>query len=270
MRTINKLVFKNTCSVIKNEKTSNSQTLTLRGVIADDDFFDDVISLNSIKKQIDESKDVRILLSSPGGDAFEGIEIYNYLKSLKSKVTIEVTSLAASAASIVAMAGDEVVMRTGSTLMIHEASTMAIGTKSDIQKTLNALEAIDESILSIYLERTNLSSETLKEMVTAETWLTADQAIEHGFANTKTTKKATKGGEEVKHTALADRIGKLVAQAIEEEENGTNDEDTLEARVKALEEQNKEFDERLKALESDAKKDDEENPTQNYFKNLLF
>ncbi|MEQ3600879.1 Clp protease ClpP [Bacillus thuringiensis] len=92
-------------------------------------------------------------------------------------------SLAASAASIIAMAADEIVMRTGSRMMIHEASTIAYGNKQDIQKTLNALEAYDESIVSIYQQKTGKSREEITDLLEAETWFTAEQAVQEGFAD---------------------------------------------------------------------------------------
>ena len=91
------------------------------------------LSRKSVKDSLDNVKeDIVIRLNSGGGDVFEGIEIYNYLKSLSNHITIEVTAL--EVASLVAMAGDKIIIRTGANMMVHEASTMAFGNKSDIQK----------------------------------------------------------------------------------------------------------------------------------------
>ena len=121
---------------ITNEVTDNGHVLTLSGRVSKNYWHDDDhINIETISKQLDEvDGDITIRLNSGGGDVFEGIEIYNYLKSLDNKVTIEVTALAASAASIIAMAGDEIKMCTGSSMMVHEASTTAWGNKADIQK----------------------------------------------------------------------------------------------------------------------------------------
>ena len=150
-------IVRNVTPVFRNETKNNKHILTLSGTIANLSFLDDTISAKAVKDSLDNVKeDIVIRLNSGGGDVFEGIEIYNYLKSLSNHITIEVTALAASAASLVAMAGDKIIIRTGANMMVHEASTMAFGNKSDIQKTLNALTAIDTSIVDIYHDRTGL------------------------------------------------------------------------------------------------------------------
>lgn len=167
-----------------NESTSDEHIMTISGAIGQGGWFYDAISAEDVRNALSDikAKTIRIKLNSGGGDVFDGIEIYTFLKDLDKKVVVEVTALAASAASLVAMAADEIIMRTGSTMMIHEASTMAYGTKGDIQKTLNALEAIDESILQIYAQKTGLSNEEIRNMIVAETWMTAEEAFEKGFA----------------------------------------------------------------------------------------
>ena len=97
--------------------------------------------------------------------------------------TVEVTGLAASAATFIIAGADEVIMNVGTSLMIHEASTFAWGNKQDIQKTLNALETIDDSILAIYSDKTGQSADQLREWMNEEKWFTADEAVEFGFAN---------------------------------------------------------------------------------------
>ena len=91
--------------------------------------------------------------------------------------------MAASAASIIAMGADKVIMRTGSRMMIHEATTLAYGTKQEIKKTLNALETYDESIISIYQDKTGKTKEEIAALIEAETWMTAEQAVSEGFAD---------------------------------------------------------------------------------------
>lgn len=173
--------------IFKNESKEDKHILTLSGVVAGNSiFYGENISAKDVKEALDEvEKDIVIKLNSVGGDVFEGIEIYNYLKSHTSNITVEVTALAASAASIIAMGADEVVMHTGASMMIHEASTLAYGNKADVQKTLNALQTIDESLIDIYAERTSLERKELENMMVAETWMGADEAVEKGFANSK-------------------------------------------------------------------------------------
>lgn len=168
-----------------NEIHNGKHILTLSGNVQKKYWNDDdVINAKDIRETLDPvTDDIVIKLNSPGGDAFEGIEIYNYLKSHSSKVTVEVIGLAASAATFILAGADEVIMNVGTSLMIHEASTLTWGNKQDIQKTLNALETIDESILSIYSEQTGQTHEQLENWMNEEKWFTADEAVEFGFAN---------------------------------------------------------------------------------------
>ncbi|PDY62228.1 Clp protease ClpP [Bacillus cereus] len=126
---------------------------------------------------------ININLNSPGGDVFDGIAIYNQLKNHPAKIIINVDGLAASAASIIAMAADELIMNTGSMLMIHEASTWTWGTKLDIRKTLNALEGIDKSLADIYMTRYRGERSEIETMIANETWFTANEAVEFGLAH---------------------------------------------------------------------------------------
>lgn len=169
----------------KANESKDEHELVLSGYIGKSSWWYEAISAESIRNALKDVKasTIRIKLNSGGGDADQGIEIYNYLKDLDKYVIAEVTSLAASAASVAAMGADEIIMRTGSRMMIHEASTLAYGNKQDIQKTLNALEAYDESIISIYQQRTGKSREEITKLLQAETWLTAEQAVEESFAD---------------------------------------------------------------------------------------
>ncbi|SOB47901.1 ATP-dependent Clp endopeptidase, proteolytic subunit ClpP [Lactococcus piscium] len=169
----------------KNEVENGKHVLTLSGNVQKKYWRDDdVINAKDIRESLESvTDDIVIKLNSPGGDVFEGIEIYNYLKDHPSNVTVEVTGVAASAATFITAGANEVIMNVGTSLMIHEASTFTWGNKSDIQKTLNALETIDESILSIYSEKTGQSNEQLKEWMNEEKWFTADEAVEFGFAD---------------------------------------------------------------------------------------
>ena len=169
----------------KNEVKNGKHVLTLSGNVQKKYWRDDdVINAKDIRESLESvTDDIVIKLNSPGGDVFEGIEIYNYLKDHPSNITVEVTGIAASAATFITAGANEVIMNVGTSLMIHEASTFTWGNKSDIQKTLNALETIDESILSIYSEKTGQSNEQLEEWMNEEKWFTADEAVEFGFAD---------------------------------------------------------------------------------------
>ncbi|HFC9227350.1 TPA: head maturation protease, ClpP-related [Enterococcus faecium] len=168
-----------------NEIQNGKHILTLSGNVQKKYWRDDdVINAKDIRDSLDTvTDDIVIKLNSPGGDVFEGIEIYNYLKDHPSNITVEVTGLAASAATFIVAGANDVIMNVGTSLMIHEASTFAWGNKQDIQKTLNALETIDGSILAIYSDKTGQSVDKLREWMNEEKWFTADEAVKYGFAN---------------------------------------------------------------------------------------
>ncbi|MDK8541550.1 MAG: Clp protease ClpP, partial [Enterococcus faecalis] len=157
-----------------NELVEGKRVLTLSGNIRKKYWSDDdVIDAKSIRETLDGvTDDITIKLNSPGGDVFEGVEIYNYLKDHPSKVTVEVTGVAASAATFILSAADEAIMNVGTSVMIHEASTFTWGNKQDIQKTLNALETIDDSILSIYSQKTGQTTDQLETWMREEKWFT--------------------------------------------------------------------------------------------------
>lgn len=203
MKTKKELIKATSKYSFKNEVQDDKVILTLGGPVAEASIFaDETINSTDIANVLDDvGKDVVIRLNSPGGDVFQGIEIHNYLKNHPSNITVEVTALAASAASIIAMAADSIVMEKGASIMIHEAATLAIGNKADIKKTLNALETIDESIVDIYQEKTNLDREEISQMMAEETWFTAKDAVDKGFADKTKEKVETPKEPKVENNA---------------------------------------------------------------------
>lgn len=254
-------IVRNVTPVFRNETKNNKHILTLSGTIANLSFLDDTISAKAVKDSLDNVKeDIVIRLNSGGGDVFEGIEIYNYLKSLPNYITIEVTALAASAASLVAMAGDKIIIRTGANMMVHEASTMAFGNKSDIQKTLNALTAIDTSIVDIYHDRTGLDRNEIDNLIANETWLTADEAINKGFADEKSSRKSVEkqkeGVENLKDSKYVARLKEqrsilnaMINEAEEETLDEPSSDDSNEQRIADLENKIKNIESHLDKLE---------------------
>ncbi|MCQ3816704.1 head maturation protease, ClpP-related [Staphylococcus xylosus] len=203
MKTKKELIKATSKYSFKNEVQDDKVILTLGGPVAEASIFaDETINSTDIANVLDDvGKDVVIRLNSPGGDVFQGIEIHNYLKNHPSNITVEVTALAASAASIIAMAADSIVMEKGASIMIHEAATLAIGNKADIKKTLNALETIDESIVDIYQEKTNLDRDEISQMMGEETWFTAKDAVDKGFADKTKEKVETPKEPKVENNA---------------------------------------------------------------------
>jgi len=127
---------------------------------------------------------VTVEINSPGGDVFEGLAIYNLLREHPAKVTVKVMGLAASAASIIAMVGDEIVMGAGSFMMIHNAWVCACGNQNDLRAVVEKLEPIDAALADIYAARTGIDQDEIMSLLAAETWLNARDAVEQSFANT--------------------------------------------------------------------------------------
>lgn len=144
------------------------------------------VTVTDFKRAFDEIKgsdSIRLLINSPGGDVFAGVAIYNILSGVRPKLTAEVVGLAASAASVVALAASSVVMGQGAYFMIHDPWGVAIGTADDMLKMAETLESMRGQFADIYSERSDLSRDDAIEAMSAETWYTADEAIEAGFAD---------------------------------------------------------------------------------------
>lgn len=165
----------------EEEKTTN---ITIYGVIGTS-WWNDSFSATDIDNALNEAGDNNIIinLNSPGGDAFDGISIFNRLKRHNGKVTIHVDGWACSAASVIAMAADVLIMELGSMMMIHEASNIIWGTKTEMRKEADVLEELEDGIIDIYMTKVNISREEIREKVDAETWMSAKTALELGFAD---------------------------------------------------------------------------------------
>lgn len=131
-------------------------------------------------------KRVHVRLNSPGGDVFAGFAIYNLLREYGAKVIVTVDGLAASAASIIAMAGNEVRMGDGSFIMIHNAWALGVGDHAEMLALSKTLKKIDGELAKIYSKRTEIDAAEITKMMAAETWLSADDAIARKFADKKT------------------------------------------------------------------------------------
>jgi ATP-dependent protease ClpP protease subunit len=133
---------------------------------------------------------IDVNLNSPGGSAIEGQAIYNALVAHPGQVTIYVDGVAASAGSLIAMAGDIIVMREGAMMMVHDPSTIGMGTARDLRTQADNLDKLSEQYRNIYAKRTGLDTGAVAKMMTAETWLDADEAVKLGFATRKSTDAA--------------------------------------------------------------------------------
>lgn len=137
-----------------------------------------VKDLNAIKAPV-----INLRINSPGGDVFDGRAIATAISQHPSKVIAHVDGLAASAASYVAIAADEVVMAPGAFMMIHKAWTLAFGNQDDLLATAAVLEKIDQSLVETYVAKTGASAEQVAEWMAAETWFTAQEAVDQKFAD---------------------------------------------------------------------------------------
>lgn len=167
-----------------NSVSSNNQELILDGPIASDTWWGDEVTPDLFRKELKQhAGDLTVVINSPGGDVFAGLAIYNALVNHNGNVTVRVDGLAASIASVIAMAGDKIIMSPGSMIMIHRPSVYAAGTVDDMEKAKDVLMKIEEGITPIYAKRTGLSDEKIAELLEAETWMLADKAVELGFAD---------------------------------------------------------------------------------------
>ena len=166
------------------EQTPAERTLHLNGTIAEESWFDDDVTPQLFKEELmDGSGDITVWINSPGGDCVAAAQIYNILMDYPGKVTVKIDGIAASAASVIAMAGTKVLMSPVSMLMIHNPMTIACGDSAEMQKAIEMLASVKDSIINAYEIKTGLSRAKLSHLMDAETWMDANKAMELGFAD---------------------------------------------------------------------------------------
>ena len=164
--------------------TESERVLELYGTIAEESWFDDDVTPQMFRDELFAgSGPVTVWLNSPGGDCVAASQIYSMLMDYKGDVTIKIDGIAASAASVIAMAGTKVLMAPTALMMIHNPITMAYGNHDDMQKAIEMLDEVKESIINAYEIKTNLSRAKLSHLMDTETWMNANKAIELGFAD---------------------------------------------------------------------------------------
>ena len=168
----------------QTENSPTERVLTLNGTIAEESWFDDDVTPQLFKEELlSGSGDITVWINSPGGDCVAAAQIYNMLMDYKGNVTVKIDGIAASAASVIAMAGTEVLMSPVSTMMIHNPATVAMGDHNEMQKAIEMLNEVKESIINAYEIKTGLSRAKLAHLMDAETWMNANKAVELGFAD---------------------------------------------------------------------------------------
>lgn len=160
------------------------RTLHLCGSIADESWFDDDVTPKAFRSELEAGKgDIVVWINSPGGDCVAAAQIYNMLMDYPGNVTVKIDGIAASAASVIAMAGTKVLMSPTALMMIHNPLTVAIGDTAEMQKAIDMLSEVKESIINAYEIKTGLSRAKLSHLMDAETWMNAKKAMELGFAD---------------------------------------------------------------------------------------
>ena len=166
------------------EETEAGRSLHLNGYIAEESWLDDDVTPKAFKGELEAGKgDLTVWINSPGGDVFAASQIYTMLKEYSGKVTVKVDGIAASAASMIAMAGKEVYLSPTAMMMIHNPATFVWGEEADLKQGMKLLSEVKEAILNAYETRTGLSRSRLSAMMDAETWMSAGKAVDLGFAD---------------------------------------------------------------------------------------
>ena len=172
---------------VKNDapdEFGSERTLCLNGEISDETWYSDEVTPQMFKDELNAGRgNITLWINSPGGDCFAAAQIYNMLMDYRGNVTVKIDGLAASAASVIAMAGTKVCMSPVAMLMIHNPATVAIGDEGEMQKAIDMLSEVKESIINAYEIKTSMRRSKLSQLMDAETWMNANKAIEYGFAD---------------------------------------------------------------------------------------
>ena len=166
------------------EEPSAERVLEFYGTIAEESWYDDDITPAMFKEELFAgSGPITIWISSPGGDCNAASQIYSMLMDYKGDITVKIDGIAASAASVIAMAGTKVLMAPTAVMMVHNPATMAFGDHVEMEKAIEMLSEVKESIINAYEIKTGLPRKQLAKMMDNTTWMNANKAVEFGFAD---------------------------------------------------------------------------------------
>ena len=241
---------------VKNEE---GRILYFDGYIAQDSWFDDDITPKQFKSELINSEgDIVVWLNSPGGDVFAASQIYNMLKEYNGKVTVKIDGIAASAASVIAMAGSEILMSPVAMMMIHNPATVIYGEASDLQSGIDMLSEVKESIINAYEQKTSLPRNKISKMMDAETWFSAQKAVELGFADKVLYEIATGDCNSITNYGAIFRDGKAVSGICVDADNDEARKNKMKniitsilVKINAIEEQVKEYLDEAETIEAD-------------------
>lgn len=176
--------FKTVTNKVNDETESTENVLFLNGVIAEESWCNDDVTPKMFYDELNKySGDLTVFINSPGGDCFAASEIYTALKEHKGKITVKINGTAASAASVIAMAGDMIEMSPTALMMVHNPSMLLYGEAAELEQGIEFLNEIKESIVNAYQIKTGLSRSKLSHLMDAETWMNAHSALDLGFCD---------------------------------------------------------------------------------------
>ena len=219
-------------------ENEDERILRIDGVIAEEPWIDDEITPKQFKSELmSGSGDITLWINSPGGDVFAASQIYNMLMDYKGNVTVKIDGLAASAASVIAMAGTRVLMSPVSQIMVHNPMTVAIGNAEEMSKAIDMLSEIKESIINAYELKTNLPRDEISKMMDSETWMNARKAVELGFADEIMYTEKDQNSEKISNSYIFSRMAvtnKLIDKLKSKNQAKNQNEITVESLKKRL------------------------------------
>ena len=219
-------------------ENEDERMLRIDGVIAEEPWIDDEITPKQFKSELmSGSGDITLWINSPGGDVFAASQIYNMLMDYKENVTVKIDGLAASAASVIAMAGTRVLMSPVSQIMVHNPMTVAIGNAEEMSKAIKMLSEIKESIINAYELKTNLPRDEISKMMDSECWMNAKKAVELGFADEIMYTEKDQNSEKISNSYIFSRMAvtnKLIDKLKSKNQAKNQNEITVESLKKRL------------------------------------
>lgn len=226
---------------MKNASATKAEII-IYGAIGDDFWDDAAVSAKKFSDELDKLpktvNEISVRINSPGGSVFDGITIYERLKQHSAKVIVYVDGVAASIASIIAMAGDEIIIGDGSFFMIHKPWTYAVGNSKDLEDTVMVLNSIENRMVNIYSKKTGMSKEEIILMLADDTWIDSDKAKDMGFATS-----IAEASENLRFAASMVKSAKWLAKTNQPKIADTK---LVKNKIQALKDQLKTFNEKKK------------------------
>lgn len=183
----------------------------LNGTIAEESWFDDDVTPAMFKDELMSGDGpITVWINSPGGDCIAAAQIYNMLMDYRGGVTVIIDGIAASAASVIASAGDKVLISPVGMIMVHNPATVAFGDADEMKKTISMLNEVKESIINAYEIKTSLPRDKISKLMDAETWMNAKKAVELGFADGILERESSYGPDDEATVAMAYSEAKIV------------------------------------------------------------